>query len=71
MDDVLPGQLEAHTAATDLELSGNLNIYSDPLQARKTGIICTIGLSPLPSLACLCFLYFFVGCLLQHSSAWG
>lgn len=43
MEDVPPGQIEAHTAATDLELNANLNIYSDPLQARKTGIICTIG----------------------------
>ncbi|EGD72472.1 pyruvate kinase [Salpingoeca rosetta] len=42
-DGVLPGQLEAHTASTDLELRGSLSVYSEPIHQRKTGIICTIG----------------------------
>eukprot|EP01147_Barroeca_monosierra_P002630 gene2630-5532_t len=43
MEDVPPGQLEAHSAATDLEIRSTFNVYSHPVHQRKTGIICTIG----------------------------
>lgn len=41
--DALPGQKLAQTATTSLELLASLNIYSNPIHYRKTGIICTIG----------------------------
>eukprot|EP00045_Choanoeca_perplexa_P006323 m.53776 g.53776 ORF g.53776 m.53776 type:complete len:521 (-) comp13582_c0_seq1:101-1663(-) len=38
-----PAQLASHMAATGLQARANLNIYSNPIHSRKTGIICTIG----------------------------
>ena len=41
--ETLHGQKLAQTATTSLELLASLNIYSNPIHYRKTGIICTIG----------------------------
>jgi hypothetical protein len=38
-----PAQKASHMAATGLQSRANLNIYSNPIHSRKTGIICTIG----------------------------
>lgn len=40
---VAPGQAAAQRERTVLELMSHLDIYSDPISVRKTGIICTIG----------------------------
>eukprot|EP00053_Salpingoeca_punica_P017815 m.172369 g.172369 ORF g.172369 m.172369 type:complete len:523 (+) comp17293_c2_seq1:2681-4249(+) len=37
------GQAEAQSERTLLELTSKLDIYSEPVTVRKTGIICTIG----------------------------
>jgi hypothetical protein len=39
-----PEQAKAQAASNSLEHMMNLNIYSDPMRLRKTGIVCTIGL---------------------------
>lgn len=40
-----PGQRDAQTQRTRMEVMAALNIYSDPDTVRKTGIVCTIGIT--------------------------
>jgi hypothetical protein len=51
---VAPGQAAAQRERTVLELMSHLDIYSDPISVRKTGIICTIGV-------CVCVCAAFLG----------
>jgi len=41
--DVPSGQVRAHESTTNVEYSGNLNIYSNANRMRLSGIVCTIG----------------------------